>query len=475
VDKYTKESQFNIIPITKSERTLGFLDSSLVNTGWGIATWCFLTGGLLSTIVDFKTGVICALVGNTIGVVLCSLASSVLSTKYGIDTYTSMNSFLGKNGTKIVFAIFLITNFGWVAVLSSMFARGIQTMYEAFSGKTAPDWTFPVFTIIATLIAWTIVVKGPNALKIMNRIMVPGLLAVTVIMIVAIFTKYSFGDVLLAKALTPYDSPTLNIIFALELNIGAGVSWWPGLGALARLNKTTSSSFWGNILGLDIACVVMVAISMAAAFTIGGSDPTTWMIPLGGVGLGIIALLFIMLANLTSNSYVMYNSCLGMRQYGFFKQKSWLYTTIAFTIPVVILSFFPAFIYGNYQMLLNFCVALFGPLSVIQILDYFVFRKQQINLRAIFDTTKRSDYYYTGGINWGAVLIFAASAAIYCIILNPITWEYQPIFAFTSATLPSCLFCFIAYFIYGKAYLLPKNIGNPAYGVEKQAATAKGY
>jgi NCS1 family nucleobase:cation symporter-1 len=212
----------------------------------------------------------------------------------------------------------------------------------------------------------------------------------------------------------------------------------------------------------------MVAISMAAAFTIGGSDPTTWMIPLGGAGLGIVALLFIMLANLTSNSYVMYNSCLGMKQYGFFKKKNWLFTTVAFAVPVVVLSFFPDFVYGNYQMLLNFCVALFGPLSILQLLDYFVFRKQQLNLRAMFDTTKRSDYYYTGGVNIGAVLIFIASVVIYCIILNPVTWAYKPIFAFASASVPSCLFCFVAYLIYGRLYLVPKGIVGPA-SMDKQS------
>jgi NCS1 family nucleobase:cation symporter-1 len=99
-------------------------------------------------------------------------------------------------------------------------------------------------------------------------------------------------------------------------------------------------------------------------------------------------------------------------------------------------------------------------MSVIQLLDYFVFRKKTINVRALYDNTKKSDYYYTAGVNWGAVIIFILSVAVYCILLNPVTWEYKEMFAYTTASLPSCLFCFVAYYIYGKAYIVPKNIGN---------------
>ena len=460
MDKYAKESQFSVIPVTKKERTLGILDSSLVNCGWGIATWCFLTGGTLATLVDFKTAFVIALVGNTLGVTLAALASSLPSNKYGIDTYTSMISFLGKNGMKIVFAFFLATNVGWVTVLSSMCARSAQNIYEYAKGAVAPDWTFPAITIVAALLTWLIVVKGPSALKMMNRIMVPGLIIVMMIMIVAMVTNFSMSDVLKAEPLEPYPSKALNIWFAFELSVGAGLSWWPGLGALARLNKNAKTTYWGNVIGLSFACVAMCSIAVAAAFAIGGSDPTTWMIPLGGIVLGGLALFFIALANLTSNSYVMYNTCLGLKNYGFFLNKSWFFVTASFMVPVIVLSFFPDFVYGNYQMLLNFCVALFGPLSVLQLLDYMVFRKQYIDLRSLYNHRSDSDLYYKGGVNWGAVIIFIASVAVYCIILNPVTWGYNPIFEYVSASIPSILFCFVAYYIYGKAVIIPKNMGN---------------
>lgn len=463
MDKHVYESQFSTLPVIKSERNLGLLDSSLINIGWGIATWCFLTGGLLALLVDFKTAVIISFVGNTLGVILAALASTIPSAKYGIDTYTSIISFLGKNGMKIILAIFLITNLGWVVVLASMIARSCQNIYEALVGVIAPEWSFPAITIIAVLLTWWSVVKGPSALKIMNRIMVPGLLVVVVIMIISLISKYDLATIVNAKAIDPYDGKLLNIILVFELCLGAGLSWWPGLGALGRLNKTSPSAFWGNVFGLSFACVAMNILSAAAAYSIGGSDPTTWMIPLGGITLGVIALIFVILANMTSNSYVMYNTCLGLKQFNVFSNRKWIIVSGSFALPAIIISFFPDFVYGNYQMLLNFCVALFGPLSVLQILDYYVFRKQTINLRSIYNTTKSSDYYYTLGVNWAAVIIFVLSIMTYCAILNPVTWEYSGIFTMTTASIPSMAVCLVLYYLYGRVVIVPNNIGNVDY------------
>ncbi|MDD4592359.1 MAG: hypothetical protein PHG06_18310, partial [Parabacteroides sp.] len=134
MDKYAKEAQFSTLPIVRKERPYGFMDSSFVNTGWGIATWCFLTGGLLAGLVDFKTAVLACLTGNVIGVALVAVASTTISFKYGMDTYTSIIAFFGKMGMKIVLGIFLITNLGWVVVLASMCARSSHSISNAISG-----------------------------------------------------------------------------------------------------------------------------------------------------------------------------------------------------------------------------------------------------------------------------------------------------------------------------------------------------
>ncbi len=472
MDNYAKEAKFSSMPLLKGERMYGMVDSIFVNTGYGIATWCFLTGGLIAGIVSFKLAVVTCLAGNLIGMLLVAVAVSVISHKYGIDTYTSIGVFFGKIGMKIVFAIFLFLNVGWVIILASMCARSSKSLMKALTGTEMSPFAITLCTIAAVIIMWFIVYKGPAALKIMNRIMVPGLVICIIIMAIALITKSSWSEIWNAQPLWPYEGKTVNILLALELNIGAGISWWPGIGALGRLNKHKSSTMWGNMIGLAIMPVAVALLSAASAYTVGSSDPTEWMIPLGGIGFGALALFFVILANFTSGSYVYYNTCLGLKNYNMFANRKWIVVTVCFIIPVIAFAFFQDFMYTHYQLLMNYSAAIFGPMSIIQILDYYYFRKSHIDLRALYDVTGSSNMRYYGGGNWGGIAILAISTIIYIIILNPATWAYTPVFTKISAIIPSCLFALVAYFIYGKI-LQNKRVGGFEYAKEYEAARAK--
>ncbi len=471
MDNYAKEAKFSSMPLLKSERMYGLGDSIFANTGYGIATWCFLTGGLMASITSFKMAIVTCLAGNLIGTLLVALAVSIISHKYGIDTYTSIGVFFGKIGMKIVFAIFLFLNVGWVIILGSMCARSSNSLSTALTGHAMSAGVITVCTLIAVAIMWFIVYKGPAALKIMNRIMVPGLIICIIIMAIALVTKNSWSDIWNAQPLEPYPDKTVNILLALELNIGAGISWWPGVGALGRLNKTKKSTLWGNMIGLAIMPVLVALLSAASAYTVGSSDPTEWMIPLGGIGFGALALIFVILANLTSGSYAFYNTCLGLKNYNVFANRKWIVVTLCFLVPVIFFSFFQDFMYNHYQLLMNYSAAIFGPMSIIQILDYYYFRKSHIDLRALYDVTSTSGMRYHGGGNWGGIVILAISTVLYILILDPATWVYAPIFPVTSAILPSCAFALVAYFFYGKL-LQKKHIGGFDYAQEYEKAKA---
>ena len=67
------------------------------------------------------------------------------------------------------------------------------------------------------------------------------------------------------------------------------------------------------MIGLAIMPVAVAPLSAASAYTVGSSDPTEWMIPLGGIWFGALALFFVILANLTSGAYAFYNTCLASK------------------------------------------------------------------------------------------------------------------------------------------------------------------
>ena len=105
------EAQSESMPVLKSERPYGFKDYTVVITGFACAAWCFITGGSLALYVDVPTALVGSIAGNIVAVLLMSLATQVISGKYGVDAYTSVRGILGGKGTKvflILMSIFVI-------------------------------------------------------------------------------------------------------------------------------------------------------------------------------------------------------------------------------------------------------------------------------------------------------------------------------------------------------------------------------
>ena len=461
--KINQEVQNGILPVTEKDRVWRFWDAAWVNIGFAIATWCFMTGATTAMLVDFKTAIFVILAGNIIGVGILCIGTVICTTKYGIDQYTATIPFTGKNGMKFVVASFLIAQIGWVSVLSCMFGKSVQTLYDTFTGSESGNGVFVICALIAVFVSWLIVAKGPIVMKTFNKIVVPALSFVMIVIAFALFRHYDPQTLMAMEPLAPIGDDHVNLMLALEMNIAGALSWWPNMGGISRLTNSTRTAYWVNIIGIGLSCALAVILGAAAAFAVGGTDPASWMIPLGGMVLGVISLIFVALANLTSNSVVMYAVCLGLRQFKFFAKKSWTTVTLIFAAPCFVLVLFPDVVYGSYMLLLTACSLFFTPLMAMGFVDYFIFRKQKYDLRAIYNTSADSPYYYWGGINWVAVTVFISSIAIYIIVLNPFTWSYSPVFLYTTATGATALFAGVIYYILGKIFLVPRNIGDFEY------------
>ena len=82
---------------------------------------------------------------------------------------------------------------------------------------------------------------------------------------------------------------------------------------------------------------------------------------------------------------------------------------------------------------------LYAPVVGILFADFVFIRRQKLNIRAIFDNDPRSDYYFTKGFHWPAIVCMILGQAIFFFLLDPLTFESHPIFLFTTASLPACI------------------------------------
>ncbi|MBM7713952.1 NCS1 family nucleobase:cation symporter-1 [Bacillus thermophilus] len=455
------DSAFGLLPVLPKERVWNGFDFSMVNIGLAIATWGFLIGGTLSEFVDLKMGIAASLAGNTLAVMIMALVTTLPSTKYGIDQYVSFRSVFGIQGVKLTLAVMVLIEFGWCAVLAIMFGRASSNILgEVTNISSTSVMPIIIFAFIAIVISWLIVAKGPVSIKWLNRIVAPGLVLILLIMLGILLSKYSVAEIFSFKPSNPAPDRWWNYMIAFELNLAAGLSWWPIMGGLSRLCKTQRAGFWPNLIGLNFFAVFGQIVGLMAGLALGTSDPTEWMIPLGGAVLGMIVLIFIAFANITSITSLVFSTSMALKQIKWVEKMEWSKLTFYFLLLTVPLIFFPDEVYSRFNTFLAVCGTFFGPLSGIYFVDYFILRKRQLDIRNLYFTDSGKPYYYWGGFNWSAIAAFVISTAAYFIMLDPITFEHSTAFLYSSASIPATIFGGILHYIFTKMIVIPKQLGG---------------
>lgn len=467
------EAQSESMPVLKSERIYGFKDYTFVITGFACAAWCFITGGTLATWVGVVPALVASIAGNIVAVLLMSLATQVISGKYGVDAYTSVRGIMGGNGTKAFLLLMTVFVIAWLIILCMMVAKAVGNIVLGFTGVDITTGVpVVIISMIAGVICWVVAWKGPVLLKKMNTIVAPVFIIVLIFLVVEISMNYGWDTVLEAQPLAPFDSEWLNFLIAFELSMGAGFSWWPNMGGLAKLCKTTKAAFWPNVIGLVFAATLGTVMGVAAALLIGATDPTTWMIPMGGLALGAIALVLVIAADITACSVMIYNLGIGVKQIKSFLKFSWGKVTGLVTIIAIIGMIWAEPLYASFYIILGISSMTCAPIAMMQLVDYYFLRKKHISLRDAYNNSKSSKYYFWGGFNWVAIGVFAASIVLYMIIFDPFLAIPHAIFPFINATAAVCIFSFVAYYLLAKLILVKKGIGGFPQPQENGAAAS---
>lgn len=432
-------------PLLPSERLWGFWEFTYANSALAIATWAFLIGGSVGLFVGPKEGIAAIIIGNIVGVMLTALATTPLSGRYGIEQFVALRSQFGYNGSRIVYVLAVVVlTMGWLAVLAMMFGRSIDGLTALSSGDAAnPTGVKMIIAAVgAILVTWFIVAKGPTSIKFFNMVVSPALVVLMIVMLYLILQHRSFAELLAMPALSPpFEDNTLNFMIAVEVNLAAGFSWWPYIGNLARLTKNERTAFWPNILGIFGAAALGEIVGLLAAVALGDSDPTIWMTKIAGPIIGIIALLFVAFANMTSMANILYTSIVGLRQVGTATIRAISWGAILFlfcVIPLGLVVFYPQ-MYDGFFIFLVWTSALNSALAGIGIADYFFLRGQKLDMRSLHGPQEKGPYRYWGGFNPIGLVALAVGFGVYVLVFNPQTLESLPAFKYLTASVPSCL------------------------------------
>jgi NCS1 family nucleobase:cation symporter-1 len=94
---------------------------------------------------------------------------------------------------------------------------------------------------------------------------------------------------------------------------------------------------------------------------------------------------------------------------------------------------------------LDVLAAFIGPLFGILLVDYYLIKKQQIDVHALFNDGPSGRYYYSGGINWTAVkALIPATLMGVAITFTPVLQPMANFAWFTGCFLGSALYFVLA-------------------------------
>ncbi len=457
--------EFTELPVLRHERIWGFWQFSAVNVGLAIATWAFLTGGAIALFAGIKTAIAATVIGNLIGVILVTLSTCVASGKYGVEQYTALRSVFGVNGVRALIAVmFPLALAGWNAILAIMFGRATVNVFNVVL-DTSFDPNGPVviaMSLLAMLLAWLTLARGPVSIEWVNKIVAPVLAIMTIVMLVVLLRAHSWTELSAAQPLDAFNDAKLDFAAALEMSFAVGFSWWTIMGNLSRLTTTPRAAFWPNLVGIFFASVVAAIVGTIAALAIGSVDPTEWMVPLGGVVLGALALLFIAFANVTSMVAQTYSAALAAIRAvgGPARRIPWPIFAALLYLPSAIVAFWPAAMYDNYFKFIAWVGLVMAPLTAVYLTDFFLLRRRRLNLRELYESEGTSRYSFWWGVNPAAFLAVGAGALTYFLLLNPLTFESAALFKYTSASLPAFAVTAVVHAVLTVSWIRPAGKGG---------------
>lgn len=456
-----QESFSGRLPLRLSEREYSIGGAHSTCFAYAVATWCFLTGGIVAQFVGAVQGVVCLIAGNVLGVFLVTMSLSLGSQRYGIEQIDFCKPAFGQRGAKIVLIFYVINMVGWSGLILVMFGNAIHNvagelavpLVEAL-GYDFTTWVVDYESLIVGVgvsvgiwLTYLIVTRGVHLLNMSNKILTPGIFLLVGFMFYILFSRYGWTEIASAPPLDPLETPALNYLIALELGVASGLSWWGGIGFIARNTKSQRGSIYPEIVQLGFSGSVVCCVALFSALLFESDDPTDWMIPIGGIKIGILALIFVAFANITSTAVSIFATGLALRHIPLLKMTTWRAIVIISLIPCIPFVFWPQELYGFGDTFLAYNGTMHAPLAGILFVDFFFLRRERLSLWAIFDDRPDGEYYYSRGFNWPALLSLVLGQATYFYLYNPFTSEVSELGRLAPASIAACLLPALTYWI----------------------------
>jgi NCS1 family nucleobase:cation symporter-1 len=335
--------------------------------------------------------------------------------KYGIPFAVQCRSAFGLRGAKVPAVLRILPAIAWYGVGSWIGALSINAVTTAIFGL--PNFTvlyFVLFTVIQTVIAW----YGIQSIKVFDASM-----SVVIFLIMAYFLFVIVRQENVALKEAWFSAGTWGWPFwtALTAAVGILATVMLNISDLTRhlTPATQKNNFLGHLFGVVPPWTFIFVMGVITATVAGQGDPVAALMEVApSVGIGIALLVFIVLAQVTTNLTI--NILPPTMVFQDLLNVTWKQGTIL--TGVLSVATFPWVLLNSqwFFTFINFYAAFLGPILGIMLSDYWVVRKGHLSVDELYDQDG-SAYWFWRGFSPAAYATLIVATAISLFFIN-ISW-----------------------------------------------------
>lgn len=425
-------------PLLKQERTWGSLQLTLALATAATATWCYIIGDYVAHYLNFKQSFAALGAGCLIGMLIVAVAAGPISLRFGVDSIATTVPQFGTRGWRIASAIQFVSIVGWNSLLMIFFGKSVSQLLIALNviDEGAARIVLPATVLLASSMVFLLLLKGTAGIEKLTKIIIGHVFIGAWILYVLVSSRWTDLSMAMPSAASP--EKVWNFTTGIEIGIATSFAWWPYLGSMVRMAPNGRTAAAPIMLGMGAPVPLLSMIGVAGSLVLQSSDPAHWMRTVGGPAYGIVALLFVAAANFGTSVAGSYAAAIGLRHYSWFEKSPWPLLVLIAVLPISLVGLsIPELFFAHFGTFMAFIGVTIAPICGIQITDYYLLRKREVSIRAIFDTSPNAQYFYWRGFNPAAILAMAAGFGLYVYLLDPLTYESKWPYQYTTASLPT--------------------------------------
>jgi NCS1 family nucleobase:cation symporter-1 len=411
----------DLAPTPPSRRTWSTYNIAALWIGMAVVITTYtLASGLMQQGMTWYQALITILLGNVI-VLVPMILNAHAGTKYGISFPVLCRASFGVRGANVAAMLRAMVACGWFGIQTWIGGLALDALMKALW----PGWAnLGASTAIAFIVFWLIqvfiILKGTEGIKVLESWSAPLLLFGGIALLVwAIRNGGGLSGILEGSVKLQQGSTPFWTLFpaALTANVGYWATLSLNIPDFTRYAKSQRSQALGQALGLPgtmaLFAFIGVAVTSATIVIFGKAvwDPIELIARIGSPAVIVFGALVVLAAQLTTNMAA--NVVSPANDFSNLSPRRITYVTGGLITAVIGILMMPWKLYSDaaayiFTWLIGYS-SLMGALGGILIADYWVIKRQQLDLKDLFSLHGR--YTYSNGVNWRAIAALVLSVA----------------------------------------------------------------